>query len=86
MGETIHGIIGYDLLKNFIVKINYQSKKIDFYKPENYRYKKCRKCETFPIELYRNKPYINLNVQIDTVGKKLTNVKLLIDSGGSDAI
>ncbi|MGK0414653.1 MAG: hypothetical protein ACJA1B_002881, partial [Polaribacter sp.] len=26
MGTTIHGIIGYDILKNFIVKINYNSK------------------------------------------------------------
>ena len=86
MGTTIHGIIGYNLFRNFIVKINYRNKKIDFYNPETYRYKKCRKCEIFPIALNRKKPYIDLKVQIDTVGNKLTDVKLLIDSGGSDAI
>ena len=86
MGETIHGIIGYNILRNFIVKINYRNKKIDFYNPESYIYKKCRKCEIFPIQLYRNKPYINAKVQIDTIGNTLTDVKLLIDSGGSDAI
>ena len=86
MGETIHGIIGYNILNNFIVKINYKSQKIDFYNPKTYAYKKCKKCEVFPIQMYRKKPYIKAKVQLDTVGSKLTEVKLLIDSGGSDAI
>jgi hypothetical protein len=86
MGTTIHGIIGYDILRNFIVKINYNSKKIDFYNPKTYTYKKCRKCETFDIQFNRKKPYIDIQIQIDTVGVKLTDVKLLIDSGGSDAL
>lgn len=86
MGTTIHGIVGYDILKNFIVKINYRSKKIIFYNPKTYRYKKCRKCESFPIQFYRKKPYINAQVQLDTIGNELTDVKLLIDSGGSDAL
>jgi hypothetical protein len=86
MGTTIHGIIGYNLLKNFVVKINYKNKKIDFYKPDTYAYKKCRKCEILPIEFYRKKPFINVAVQLDTVNNFLTPVKMLIDSGGSDAI
>jgi hypothetical protein len=86
MGTTIHGIIGYDLLKNFVVKINYKNKKIDFYNPDMYAYKKCRKCEILPIEFYRKKPYINVALQLDTVNNILTPVKMLIDSGGSDAI
>jgi hypothetical protein len=86
MGTTIHGIIGYNVLKNFIVKTNYNTKKIDFYNPKTYQYKKCRKCETFPIHFYRKKPYINVQIQLDTVGYKLTDVKLLVDSGGSDAL
>lgn len=86
MGITVNGIIGYNLLKNFIVKINYKSKYIDFYEPNNFTYKKCRKCETFPIQFHRKKPYIDIQVQLDTIGSKLTDVKLLVDSGGSDAI
>ena len=86
MGTTIHGIIGYNLLKNFVVKINYKNKKIDFYNPKTYTYKKCRKCEILPIEFYRKKPFVNVALQIDTVGNNLTQVKMLIDSGGSDAI
>ena len=86
MGTTIHGIIGYNLLRNFVVKINYNSKKITFYNKDRFIYSKCRKCETFPIQFHRKKPYIDAQVQLDTIGNKLTDVKLLIDSGGSDAI
>ncbi len=86
MGVTIHGIIGYNLFKNLIVKINYNSQKLIFYNPKKFKHKKCRKCETFPLELYRKKPYINIQIQLDTVGTKKTAVKMLVDSGGSDAV
>lgn len=86
MGTTIHGIIGYNLLSNYVVKINYKNRYIDFYDPENYELKRCKKCETFPLNFYRKKPFIDAKVQLDTIGDKLTDVKLLIDSGGSDAI
>jgi len=86
MGTTIHGIIGYDLLSNFVIKINYSSKKISFYRPGKFTLKKCRKCEILPIEFHRKKPYVNVQVQLDTLGNQLTNVKMLLDSGGSDAL
>ncbi|WP_237267420.1 aspartyl protease family protein [Tenacibaculum todarodis] len=86
MGITIHGIIGHKLLKNVIIRINYKTKKIDFYNPKYYKYKKCKRCETFPLEFYRNKPYINVSAQIDTLGNNITDLKMLIDSGGSDAM
>ena len=86
MGVTIHGIIGNRLLRNAVVKINYQTKRIDFYNPKTFAYRKCRKCSVFPLQFFRNKPYIDAKVQLDTVGNKLTDVKLLVDTGGSDAI
>ncbi|MDO6676678.1 aspartyl protease family protein [Tenacibaculum sp. 1_MG-2023] len=86
MGTTIHGIIGYDLLKDVIVKINYVNKRIDFYNPKTYGLNVCNKCESFPLQFYRNKPYIDVNVQVDTLGTRMLPVKLLIDTGGSDAV
>ncbi|MEX6625573.1 aspartyl protease family protein [Tenacibaculum salmonis] len=86
MGTTIHGIIGYDLLKDVIIKINYKTKKIVFYNPKTYQQKKCRKCQEFPLEFYRKKPYVNVAVKIDTVGDLITPVKMLIDTGGTDAM
>ena len=86
MGITINGIIGYTLLRNFRVKINYKSKYMDFYPANDDRFKVCKKCEVFPIEFFRRKPFIDIKVQLDTVGNKLTDTKVLIDSGGSDAL
>ena len=85
MGITIHGIIGYEILKDFIIKINYGTKKITFYEPEGYTYSKCKKCETFNLQFYMLKPYMNAVVKIDE-GSKSIPVKLLIDSGGSDSM
>jgi hypothetical protein len=86
MGTTIHGIIGYSIFRNLIVKVNYKTKKIDFYNPKTFTYKKCKKCETIPLQFYRKKPFINAEISLDTLNHKFTDVKLLIDSGGSDAL
>ena len=86
LGITIHGIIGYEILKNFVVKINYGMKKISFYNEKFYSYKNCKKCESFNLEFYKKKPYINVGVKLDSISDRVTPVKLLIDSGGSDAM
>lgn len=84
MGITIHGVIGYDLLKDAIAQIQYNKKIIRFFNPKTYRYKKCKKCEVFPIILYQNKPYIDVKVDLnDSID---VPVRMLIDSGGSDAL
>ncbi|CAM1353610.1 aspartyl protease family protein [Tenacibaculum insulae] len=86
MGTTIHGIIGYNLLKDVVIKINYNTKKIIFYNPKTYVPSKCKKCETLPLQFYRNKPYVNVKARIDSVNNVATPLKLLIDIGGSDAM
>lgn len=83
LGVQVHGIIGYDIFKDFTVEINYASKHIKLHKPETYRYPRCKKCKTVDLELYQNKPYINAHIEVDD---KEIPVKLLVDSGGSDAL
>ncbi len=83
MGLPIHGIIGYDFFKKFIVKTDYTRKKLTFFDPEKYEPKVCSRCEVFPIRLYENKPYIDMKVGS---GDTLVDVTLLIDSGASDAL
>ncbi|NNC49801.1 MAG: PDZ domain-containing protein [Flaviramulus sp.] len=83
LGVPIHGIIGYDLFKDFIVEINYSNRYIRLSNPDLYLYKKCKKCETLNLEFYNNKPYVDAEV---TINKKIIPVKLLIDSGGSDSL
>ncbi len=83
LGIPVHGIIGYDLFKDFIVEINYSAKYIRLNNPKSYEYKKCKNCETLNLEFYNSKPYFNVDIKIKD---KQIPVKLLIDSGGSDAL
>jgi hypothetical protein len=86
LGLTVNGIIGYELLKDFEVKINYGSKKITFYKSGEYDYDKCKKCEIFNLEFNKLKPYVNVEAKLLEDEDRVTPIKLLIDSGGSDAM
>ena len=83
LGIPVHGIVGFNLFKDLVVEINYSSKYIRLTEPAQYEYKNCRKCETLNLEFYNNKPYLNAQVKIEN---KEIPVKLLIDSGGSDAL
>lgn len=83
LGVPVHGIIGYDLFKNFIIEINYTSNYIKLHKPSTYTYRSCKKCETFNLSLYNNKPFIEGEVEVDST---LVPIKLLIDTGSSDAL
>lgn len=83
LGVDVHGIIGFDLFRDFIVEINYSSKYLKLHKPDNYVYKKCSNCEQFNLSFYNNKPYIDGEVIIDS--EKIP-VKLLVDTGSSDAL
>ncbi|NRA91556.1 MAG: retropepsin-like domain-containing protein, partial [Psychroserpens sp.] len=55
LGTPVHGIIGYDLFKDFIVEINYSSKYIVLHDPLQFKYKSCKKCETFDLNLVNKK-------------------------------
>ncbi len=83
LGVPVHGIIGYDVFKDFVVEINYASKFMKLHDPQAYKFKNCKKCQTFDLEFNQNKPYINAQVEVNSVQ---IPVKLLIDSGGSDAL
>ncbi len=83
MGIPIHGVLGYEFFKDFVVKIDYSSETIIFYDPLQYQAKSCKKCETFDLFFNDDKPYISPMV---THGGVTENVTLLLDSGSSDAL
>ena len=84
MGMDIHGIIGGDLFSDFVIKINYATEKLTFYDPDHYEASKCKGCQTFPLDFYNGKPFIDVHVE-NHLGKEVA-VKLLIDSGGGDSL
>lgn len=83
LGVPVHGIIGYDIFKDFVVEINYSRRYLKFHDPRFYEYKNCRNCETIPLSFSNSKPYLTAEVEIN---EQKVPVKLLIDSGGSDAL
>ncbi|MEJ8802385.1 aspartyl protease family protein [Pontibacter sp. H249] len=83
MGMPVHGIIGYDIFKNFIVKINYATKILTLYSPDT-KLKKKRKAEEFPLMIEGNKAYVQGKVRQQN-GDTL-NVKLVLDTGASNTL
>ena len=84
LGIPIHGIIGYDLFRDFVVDINYNNKVIKFYDPEHYKPKKNKKYQTLPISIVRSKSYVDGEIMLED--QQNVTVKLLLDTGSSDAI
>jgi len=84
LGIPIHGIIGYDLFRDFVVEINYGSEYIKFHDPRFYKEKENTKSQTLPLAIRRSKAYIDGNVGLN--GENDVPVKLLIDTGSSDTV
>ena len=84
LGIPIHGIIGYDLFRDFVVEINYGSEYIKFHDPKFYKGKENSKSQTLPLFIRRNKAYIDGNIGLNEEND--VPVKLLIDTGSSDAV
>tara|TARA_R110001583_G_scaffold10661_2_gene48892 strand:- start:3610 stop:4950 length:1341 start_codon:yes stop_codon:yes gene_type:complete len=84
LGIPVHGIIGYDLFRDFVVDINYATRTMKFYDPKFYTYKKDKRSETLPMTIHRRKAYLDANVLVDDVDD--IPVHLLIDTGSTDAI
>lgn len=83
LGTLIHGIIGYDVFKDYIVEINYSSKYIRLHKHNTFKIKSTKKWQTLPIVIHNKKPYIDIKTQIES---EKTALRLLIDTGSSDAL
>ncbi|MCM4173105.1 PDZ domain-containing protein [Arenibacter sp. TNZ] len=84
LGLPVHGIIGYDLFRDFVVEINYSSKFIKLHFPELYKRPKKARTQTLPLHIVQNKAYVQGHVLMKN--KHSIPVKLLVDSGSSDAI
>lgn len=84
LGIPVHGIIGYEFFKNHFIEINYSRKKINIYKSsQDFSNKRLKKYDEIPITLELQKPYTEIFVSLNA---KEIKTKLLIDSGGSDAL
>ena len=84
LGIPVHGLIGFNLFKDYVVKIDYQDQKITLIKPEYFTYKEKEKDIVLPLSFEQNKPFIRTSIVTDKNNE--VPVKLLVDTGASDAI
>lgn len=81
-GESIAGILGYDFISRFVVRINYSEKVLDLYHPRTYRYR--GRGEILPIKMIDNYPAIPATVTLP--GLAPIRTLLVIDTGAEAGI
>lgn len=79
-GEKIHGILGANLFRRFVVKIDYRRQLITLINPGIFEGPKEGFSE-IPLTISRNKPYFQTEVRLPNQEK--VSVKLLLDTGAS---
>jgi hypothetical protein len=84
LGIPVHGMIGFNMFKDYVVKIDYPSQKITLTKPEYYSYRIKERDIVLPLTFDHNKPFVTTNIVTDQ--NQDVRVKLLVDTGASDAL
>ncbi|MDC6366025.1 PDZ domain-containing protein [Muricauda sp. AC10] len=84
LGIPVHGILGYELFRDFIVEVNYAARHIKLHNPELYNDRYHKKSQTLPLTIKRKKAYVEGTVLLKESENVL--VKLLVDTGSSDAL
>jgi len=79
-GVNIHGILGADFFRRFVVQINYRKRKIKLIDPARFK-RPGKKFKEVDLQISRNKPYINTITE--TSPDTTANLRLLLDTGAS---
>lgn len=82
LGRKIGGVIGYDIIKEFVVEIDYAAREINLYRPESYQYSGAG--EIFPLTFEENTPFVQASVAF--AGRSPIVGKFEIDSRSTGAI
>src|SRR5205807_2967045 len=75
LGQTIDGVLGYEVFKRFVVEIDYGSRVVTFYEPQSYKYS--GRGEGIPISIEDNTPFVIGKI----TGSKIVEGNFLIDTG-----
>jgi predicted aspartyl protease len=84
LGIPVHGLIGFNLFKDYVVKIDYEQHTINLTKPEYFAYKERDRDIILPLTFEQGKPFVTTNIVTDK--NEDVQVKLLVDTGASDAL
>jgi predicted aspartyl protease len=82
LGAKIDGIIGYDFFRRFVVKINYQRRRIDPFEPHDYE--PLSNFSSVDLEFVQSKPFLNMSIRQSSSSTIMAS--LLVDTGASHAL
>ena len=83
LGVEVQGILGYELFRRYVVKIDYQNSVLTLYEPDTFRPR--RRYAAFHMEIVDTKPHISCVLAASREGKK-EGVNLFLDTGASHAL
>ena len=79
LGTEVNGILGSSFFRHFLVEIDYKKEKIILSRDRKRFDKKKKSYKVLPLEIHRNKPYVQASVQVSESSSD--SVLLLIDTG-----
>ncbi len=85
LGIPVHGLIGFNMFRQYVVRVNYKSRQIKLYKPQFWKYRPRRKDIVLPIHFTKNKPMVRAEV-MQRDSEEPIDVLLMVDTGASDAL
>ena len=88
VGMPIHGIIGSDLFRSFVVVIRPEERQLVLHDPATYRAPRGRQWSRIPLVLERDKAYMTVGVQQLSAGPGAAALplRLLLDTGAGHAL
>lgn len=81
-GTKVHGLIGYDVFKSFVVEVDHSKSILTLYKPESFTKPKSHK--ELSMNIVERKPYIETEVVLESWEKRKMN--FMLKSGASHAV
>ncbi len=85
VGMPIHGLLGADVFRNLVVRVDVEQQQLTFRPPATYRAPRGRRWARLPLSLEGRKAYLTLPVYI-TAGSPALPLKLVLDTGAGHAL
>jgi predicted aspartyl protease len=80
-GADVQGIIGFEIFKQFVVRINYTTQTLTLYKKETFKAPRNKKFKSHFISIENTKPYIRACLTLEN--KDTFSGRFLLDTGAS---
>lgn len=81
-GSKVHGLIGYDIFKSFVVEVDHTKNLLTLHNPDSFE--KPKNYQELPMEIVDRKPYLNTEVVFESWENREMN--FMVKSGASHAI